>query len=83
MTIPSTSWSARSPAATGPAETKHLVDVASLPPDAEIAPEWEACMASIQRAPGQARIKALMERGFHKPGDVENRLGYHLGRLGG
>ena len=40
-------------------------------------------MASIQRAPGQARIKALMERGFHKPGDVENRLGYHLGRLGG
>jgi enoyl-CoA hydratase/carnithine racemase len=65
------------------AETKHLVDVASLPPDAEIAPEWEACMASIQRAPGQARIKALMDRGFHKPGDVENRLGYHLGRLGG
>jgi enoyl-CoA hydratase/carnithine racemase len=65
------------------AETKHFVDVASLPPDAEIAPEWEACMASIQRAPAQARIKALMERGFHKPGDVENRLGYHLGRLGG
>jgi enoyl-CoA hydratase/carnithine racemase len=63
------------------AETKHLVDVASLPPDAEIAPESEACMASIQRAPGQARIKALMERGFHKPGDVENRLGYYLSQI--
>jgi hypothetical protein len=23
-----------------------------------------------------------MERGFHKPGDVENRLGYHVGQLG-
>jgi hypothetical protein len=24
----------------------------------------------------------LMERGLHKPGDVENRLGYHVGQLG-
>jgi hypothetical protein len=24
----------------------------------------------------------LMERGFHKPGDVEDRLGYHVGQLG-
>jgi hypothetical protein len=23
-----------------------------------------------------------MERGFHKPGDVEDRLGYHVGQLG-
>ena len=23
-----------------------------------------------------------MERGFHKPGDVENRLGFHVGQLG-
>ena len=63
-------------------ETKHLVDIASLPSDAEIAPEWEACMASIARPAAQARLKTLMERGFHKPGDVENRLGYHLGHLG-
>ena len=28
-----------------------------------------------------ARIKALMARGFHKPGDVENRLGYYLGQI--
>lgn len=26
--------------------------------------------------------EALMERGFHKPGDVENRLDYHVGQLG-
>ena len=64
------------------AETKNLVNVASLPPDAEIAPEWDACMASIRRSASQTRIKALMERGFHKAGDVENRLGYYVGQLG-
>jgi hypothetical protein len=24
----------------------------------------------------------LFERGFHQPGDVETRLGYHVGLLG-
>src|SRR5262250_915150 len=56
------------------ADTKKLVNAASLPPDAEIAPEWDACIASIHRPATQARIKKLMERGFHKPGEVENRL---------
>src|SRR5467141_1830984 len=64
------------------AETKSFVNVASLPPDAEIAPEWNASLASIQRPAGQTRINKLMERGFHKPGDVENWLGYHVGQLG-
>ncbi len=64
------------------AETKRLVDVASLPPDAEIAPEWDAFMASLNRPASQTRIKALMERGFHRPGDAEMRLGYHVGQLG-
>jgi enoyl-CoA hydratase/carnithine racemase len=63
-------------------ETKHLVNIASLPPDREIAPEWDAFLASLQRPAAQARIKTLMERGFHKPGDVENRLGYYVGELG-
>lgn len=63
-------------------ETKRLVDVASLPTDAEIAPEWDAFIASVQRPASQVRIKALMERGFHKAGDVENRLGYYVGELG-
>ena len=63
-------------------ETKNFVNIASLRPDAEIAPEWDACIASIQRPAGQTRINKLLERGFHKPGDVENRLGYHVGQLG-
>jgi enoyl-CoA hydratase/carnithine racemase len=64
------------------AETKHLVNVASLPSDAEIAPEWDAFLSSVQRPATQARIKRLMELGFHKPGDVENRLGHYIGQLG-
>ena len=31
------------------AETKRLVDVNSLPPDAEIAPEWDAFLAALAR----------------------------------
>ncbi len=64
------------------AETKRLVDMASLPSDAEIAPEWDAFIAALSRPASQNRIKALMERGFHQPGDVEDRLGYHVGQLG-
>jgi enoyl-CoA hydratase/carnithine racemase len=64
------------------AETKRLVNIASLPPDSEIAPEWDAFMASLGRPAAQTRIKALMERGFHKSGDIENRLGYYVGQLG-
>lgn len=64
------------------ADTKRLVNAASLPPDADIAPEWEAFIASLGRPATQARIKALMAKGFHRPGDVENRLGHHVGLLG-
>ena len=61
--------------------TKRLVNAASLPPDVEIAAGWDACMASITRPATQARIKAFMDLGFHKPGDAENRIGYYLGKL--
>jgi len=64
------------------AETKRLVDLNSLPPDEEIVPEWAAFVASVGRPAAQARLRALFERGFHKPGDVENRLGFHVGTLG-
>jgi enoyl-CoA hydratase/carnithine racemase len=64
------------------AETKRLANQANLPPDAEIAPEWDAFMTALARPATQARIKKLMDRGFHKPGDVETRLGYHVGQLG-
>jgi enoyl-CoA hydratase/carnithine racemase len=63
-------------------ETKRFVDVASLPPDYEIAPEWDVCLASIMRPAAQERIKKLMDQGFHQSGDVENRLGYHVGQIG-
>jgi enoyl-CoA hydratase/carnithine racemase len=63
-------------------ETKRFVDVASLPPDFEIAPEWDVCLASIARPAAQRRIGKLMELGLHRPGDVENRLGHYVGEVG-
>ena len=62
------------------ANTKRLVNT-SLPPDIELGAGWDACMASIARPAAQDGIKALMARGFHKPGDAENRLGYYLGQI--
>ena len=61
--------------------TKRLVNGACLPADVEIAAGWDACMASITRPAAQDKIKALFERGFHKPGDAENRLGMFLEQL--
>src|SRR5580698_354877 len=62
------------------ANTKRLVNT-SLPPDVELGAGWDACIASLGRSAAQDGIKALMARGFHKPGDVENRLGYYLGQI--
>src|SRR5882672_10323768 len=56
-------------------DTKRLVNIASLPPDIEIESGWNACVASMGRPATQQRIKTLIERGFCKPGDAENRLG--------
>jgi enoyl-CoA hydratase/carnithine racemase len=64
------------------AETKRLVNLNSLPSDAEIALEWDAFIASLGRPATQSRIGKLFERGFHAPGDVETRLGFHVGLLG-
>jgi enoyl-CoA hydratase/carnithine racemase len=62
------------------ANTKRLVNT-SLPPDVEFSAGWDACIASLGRPAAQDGIKALMARGFHKPGDAENRLGYYLGQI--
>lgn len=64
-------------------ETKRLVNIASLPADSEISPEWGAFIDSLGRTASQERLRKLMDRGFHRPGDVENRLGYYVGQLGG
>jgi hypothetical protein len=46
----------------------------------------DAFLAALNRTASQKRIKALMERGFHRPGDVENRvenrLGFYVGQIG-
>ena len=62
------------------ANTKRLVNT-SLPPDVELGAGWDACIASLGRPAAQDGIKALMAGGFHKPGDVENRLGYYLTQI--
>jgi enoyl-CoA hydratase/carnithine racemase len=62
------------------ANTKRLVNT-SLPPDVELAAGWDACIASLGRPAAQNGIKALVASGFHKPGDVEDRLGYYVGQI--
>ena len=62
------------------AQTKRLVNT-SLPPDVELGAGWDACIASLGRVAAQEGIKALIARGFHKPGDVENQLGHYLGEI--
>jgi enoyl-CoA hydratase/carnithine racemase len=64
------------------AHTKRLVNLSSLPPDPEIEVEWNAFLASLARPDAQTRIRALLDQGLQKPGDVETRLGYHVGQLG-
>ena len=63
-------------------DTKRLVNAASLPPDVEIGAGWDACIDSFVRSAARKRIKTLIDRGFQKPGDAENRLGYYVGQLG-
>ncbi|HEX9606286.1 MAG TPA: enoyl-CoA hydratase/isomerase family protein [Gemmatimonadaceae bacterium] len=63
------------------ANTKRLVNAASLPADVEIAAGWEACVASIARPAAQESFKKLFELGFHKLGDAEDRLGFYVGQL--
>jgi enoyl-CoA hydratase/carnithine racemase len=61
-------------------QTKRLVNT-SLPPDVELGAGWDACIASLGRSAAQEGIKALTSKGFQSPGDVEDRLGFHLGQL--
>jgi enoyl-CoA hydratase/carnithine racemase len=56
-------------------DTKRLADVASLPPDAEMQPIWNAFIASVGRPQTQARLKSLIDRGLQKTGEIEKHLG--------
>ncbi|WP_425605832.1 enoyl-CoA hydratase/isomerase family protein [Paraburkholderia translucens] len=63
------------------AEIKHLVDVASLPPDSEIGPEWDAFISSVQRPAAQQSIKNLMDLGLQHNPDVERHLAKYTGKV--
>jgi enoyl-CoA hydratase/carnithine racemase len=55
-------------------------------PDTELDEFVDALATRIasfdMRPAAQKRINKLMEQGFHKPGDMEDRLGYHVGQVG-
>ncbi|RWO38577.1 MAG: enoyl-CoA hydratase/isomerase family protein [Mesorhizobium sp.] len=63
------------------ADTKRLVDFASLPSDPEIAAGWDAFITSVQRPAAQKKIGRLMEMGLQKDPDIEARLGHYTQTL--
>ncbi|MDQ0324012.1 enoyl-CoA hydratase/carnithine racemase [Pararhizobium capsulatum DSM 1112] len=63
------------------ADTKRLVDFASLPSDPEIAAGWDAFITSVQRPAAQKNIGRLMEMGLQKDPDIEARLGHYTETL--
>nr|WP_216369863.1 enoyl-CoA hydratase/isomerase family protein [Ramlibacter montanisoli] len=65
------------------ADIKRLVDASSLPTNDQMAAEWEAFLASVQRPAAQQRIGKLMEQGLQINPDLEKRLDDYTGRLGG
>jgi hypothetical protein len=64
------------------AETKALVDAASLPDDAELPPALTAFFASAGRPAAQARAAALAAQGHGQDGELERRLGELVGLAG-
>ncbi len=63
------------------ADTKRLVDFASLPSDPEIGAGWDAFISSVQRPVAQKNIGRLMQMGLQTDPDVEARLGHFTGTL--
>jgi enoyl-CoA hydratase/carnithine racemase len=63
------------------AQIKQLVDIASLPPDAEVGQEWDAFIASVQRPAAQHNIGKLMEMGLQRKPDVEIHLDRYTGKV--
>jgi enoyl-CoA hydratase/carnithine racemase len=59
------------------ADTKNLIDIAGIPPDAELQLGWDTFITSVQRPGAQARVKALIEKGLGQLGDVERHLGQY------
>ena len=64
------------------ADTKRLVDFASLPSDPEIAAGWDAFIASVQRPQAQGKIQQLLQLGLQTEHEIESRLGHYTETLG-
>ncbi|MFM0057889.1 enoyl-CoA hydratase/isomerase family protein [Paraburkholderia phytofirmans] len=62
-------------------EIKHFVNIATLPPDSEVGPQWDAFITSVQRPAAQRDIKKLMELGLQKRPDVEIHLDRYTGQV--
>jgi enoyl-CoA hydratase/carnithine racemase len=63
------------------ADTKRLVDFASLPSDPEIAAGWDAFITSVQRPVAQENIRRLIEMGLQTNPEIESRLGHYTQSL--
>lgn len=63
------------------ADTKRLVDYASLPSDPEIGAGWDAFITAVQRPVAQAKIGKLMDMGLQTNPDIETRLGHYTETL--
>ncbi|GLU85017.1 enoyl-CoA hydratase [Rhizobium sp. NBRC 114257] len=63
------------------ADTKRLVDYASLPTDPEIGAGWDAFISSVKRPAAKAKIGKLMNMGLQSKADVEAKLGQYTGTL--
>jgi enoyl-CoA hydratase/carnithine racemase len=60
---------------------KQHVNAQTLPPDASVATEWDAFIASVGRPAAQEKIAQLMDLGLQKVTDVEARLADYTGSL--
>jgi enoyl-CoA hydratase/carnithine racemase len=60
---------------------KQLVDLASLPPDAEFVTGFTAYLTTSGRPENSPFVQALFERGLQQAGDVERDLGRVIGEL--
>jgi enoyl-CoA hydratase/carnithine racemase len=56
-------------------ETKKLVNLASLPPDSEMTPNWNAFISTVQRPAAQERVGALVKQGLQKDPSIYKDLG--------
>jgi enoyl-CoA hydratase/carnithine racemase len=63
-------------------DIKRLVDASSLPTSEQLAGEWEAFLASVQRPAAQQRIGKLMELGLQTDRNLEGHLDDFTGKLG-